>query len=167
MKTWGDHEGMGCMNTHVSTYVCQNSVRYTWEACERECIVGESVKLACFLLSPTPTHPVLSCPELSTMKDLGAAQYRTPQGGQDQSWLPRLSGTAACRSSLHSLAHPSLALCPDAHLSHTSTALSHEDPSHFQRRYYLCLGSADLVPSQTSSEQTCSQNSKRIKAMAG
>lgn len=130
--------------------------------------MGQSVKLACFLLSPTPTHPVLSCPELSTMKDLGAAQYRTLQGGQDQSWLPRLSGTAACwRSSLHSLAHPSLALCPDAHLSHTSSALSHEDPSHFQRRYYLCLGSVDLVPSQTSSEQTCSQNSKRIKAMAG
>jgi hypothetical protein len=47
--------------------------------------------LACSPLSPTLTHPVLSCPELSTVKDLGAAQYRTPQGGRDQSWLLRLA----------------------------------------------------------------------------
>lgn len=39
-----------------------------------------------FLPTPTPTHPVLSCPELGAVKSLGAAQYRIPQGGRGQSW---------------------------------------------------------------------------------
>lgn len=35
----------------------------------------------CCPFTPTPMHPVLSCPELGTSRDLRAAQYRIPQGG--------------------------------------------------------------------------------------
>lgn len=70
----------------------------------------------CSLLSPTPMHPVLSCPERGTRKGLGAAQYRIPQGGWDQSWLkpPALCHPlrpTLCITALTACHHPS----PSAH----------------------------------------------------
>lgn len=53
---------------------------------------GGATVLPGFLPTPTPTHPVLSCPEPGAVKNLGAAQYRIPQGGPGQS---------GCRSPQH------------------------------------------------------------------
>lgn len=90
--------------------------------------------LPCSPLSPTPMRLVLSCTELSTMKDLGAAQYRTPQGGYRQSWLPKLSVLPPA-GELRFIPWPTPPW-PTAMAHARPTVVqppSHEDPPDFQR----------------------------------
>lgn len=80
--------------------------------------------LPCFLLTPTPMHPVLSCSELGTVQGLGAAQYRMPQGGQRSELAAEAPSTAGrwraftAASSRCSLIACHTHCCPQPHCTH-------------------------------------------------
>lgn len=80
--------------------------------CQRE--LGP--RASCFRPTPTPTRPVLSWPELGTAKGLGAAQYRTPQGGRRSELAPKppalLSPLESLRRVFSASLPPSLHITP-------------------------------------------------------
>lgn len=118
-------------------------------------------------LLPAVSHPDASCTELPRAEHNEGprgSSVQDPSGRVRSELAAKALGAAACwRASLHSLVHPSLAHCLGAYPSHTSGALSHEDPPIFQRLYHPSFGPVELVPSETSREQPCSQNRRELK----